>query len=77
MNRSLVALATLTGISAFSFLACTPDYPAAPPIRATIEAIAWPDTLTDLDTTTLEVRITTEKGDVVTGTAVQWSSSDP
>lgn len=57
--------------------ACTPDYPAQPASAVTIEAVAWPDTLTDTDTTTLQIRITTSAGDVVTGTTVQWSSSDP
>jgi alpha-tubulin suppressor-like RCC1 family protein len=68
---------TLAAAATVAVSACSPDYPAQPAASAAIEAVAWPDTITDTDTTALQVRVVTASGVVVTGTAVEWSSSDP
>ncbi|MEO7086191.1 MAG: hypothetical protein ABI442_11790 [Gemmatimonadaceae bacterium] len=77
MTRASAPQRTLIVILAWACIACSPDYTAQPSRSATIQAVAWPDTLTETDTTTLTVRITTSAGDTVSGVPVQWSSSDP
>jgi alpha-tubulin suppressor-like RCC1 family protein len=46
------------------------------PAAATIEAIDWPDTVTETDTATLRVLIRDASGSIVTGTNLGWTSSD-
>jgi alpha-tubulin suppressor-like RCC1 family protein len=55
---------------------CVREYSLQAPAAVTIEAVDWPDTVTETDTATLRVRIRTGSGEVVSGTNVAWSTSD-
>lgn len=70
----LPAAALLLGVATAS---CHRDYDTAPPLAATIEAVAWPDTLTETDSTDLAIRISTSTDGSLVATTVQWTSSDP
>jgi alpha-tubulin suppressor-like RCC1 family protein len=71
--RALLALSACVGLIA----SCVREYSLQVPTSATIEAIDWPDTVTETDTATLRVRIRDASGDVVSGTNLAWASSDP
>ena len=71
-RRALLSMCVCIGLIA----GCVREYSLNAPSAVTIEAIDWPDTVTETDTTTLRVRIRDASGEMVSGTNVVWTTSD-
>lgn len=70
--NALLAISACIGL----VTGCVREYSLNAPSAVTIEAIDWPDTVTETDTATLRVRIRDASGEVVSGTNVVWTTSD-